>query len=129
MFDKINYLRRAMDASWLKQEAISNNMANANTPGYKRQTVEFENVLRDYTEQRAAGTAMVKTNARHMDIYGDLEPTVKTVTDTAFRKDENNVNVDVEMAEEAKNTIKYNFLSTQISDEFKRLRLAIRDGR
>ena len=42
VYDYVNVLDKAMDASWLRNEAISNNIANADTPGYKRQDVNFE---------------------------------------------------------------------------------------
>ena len=44
-FDYINVLNRAADAAWQRNEAISNNIANVDTPGYKRQDVAFESVL------------------------------------------------------------------------------------
>ena len=44
-FDYINVLDKAADASWLRNDAISNNIANADTPGYKRQDVNFETQL------------------------------------------------------------------------------------
>ena len=44
-FDYINVLEKAADASWLRDQCISNNIANVDTPGYKRQDVDFESVL------------------------------------------------------------------------------------
>ena len=41
-FDYINVLDKAADGAWLRNEAISNNIANATTPNYKRQDVAFE---------------------------------------------------------------------------------------
>ena len=41
-FDYINVMGKAADASWLRNDAISNNIANVDTPGYKRQDVNFE---------------------------------------------------------------------------------------
>ena len=45
VFDYVNVLDKAMDASWLRNDAISNNIANADTPGYKRQHLNFETQL------------------------------------------------------------------------------------
>ena len=42
VFDYVNVLDKALDASALRHEAISNNLANADTPNYKRQDVNFE---------------------------------------------------------------------------------------
>ena len=40
-FDYINIMDKAADASWKRESAISNNIANADTPGYKRQDVDW----------------------------------------------------------------------------------------
>ena len=45
-FDYINIMDKAADASWKRESAISNNIANADTPGYKRQDVDFESALK-----------------------------------------------------------------------------------
>ena len=44
-FDYINIMDKAADASWKRESAISNNIANTDTPGYKRQDVDFESAL------------------------------------------------------------------------------------
>ena len=46
VFDYVNVLDKAADASWLRNDAIGNNLANVDTPGYKRQDVAFEDVLK-----------------------------------------------------------------------------------
>ncbi len=49
-FQRIDMFKKTMDASWMKNEAISHNLSNVNTPGYKRQTVNFESILSDYLQ-------------------------------------------------------------------------------
>ena len=44
-FDYINVMDKAADAAWLRNDAIANNIANVDTPHYKRQDVDFESVL------------------------------------------------------------------------------------
>ena len=44
-FGNVDFLKKALDGSWSRMEAISSNITNVNTPGYKRLTVNFENVL------------------------------------------------------------------------------------
>lgn len=126
----VDLFKKVLDASWLKNETITKNMANINTPGYKRETVEFDSLLKTYLNQN--GSAMKVTNDKHYAIPNapnGLEPKVTKVTDTNFRNDENNVNIDVEMTEFSKNMIKYNAMTQQVSSQLKRIRLAIRDGR
>lgn len=130
VFSKIDIIRKAMDATWLKSQAISNNMANVNTPGYKKQTVEFNDVLQSYVDQsNGISSGLNKTNTKHMSVNNSIGPSISVDESGQMRVDGNNVDVDKEMAEDAENSIQYNYLTKQISDEFRRIKLAIRDGR
>jgi len=124
-FGNIDFLKKALDGSWKKNQAISNNIANVNTPGYKRETVDFESVLRDKLNLNSS-VDMTLTNNRHISIYGDFEPKITKVRDTEFRKDKNNVNIDMEMAEYSKNAMQYSFLTKQVSDQIRRIKIAIK---
>lgn len=129
-FGSVDLFKKVLDASWLKSSSISKNIANINTPGYKREVVEFDSLLKNYLDQ--SSSKMAVTNEKHMAFHNQangLEPTVTKVQDTSFRKDQNNVNIDVEMTEFSKNLIKYNAMSQQVSYQLKRVRMAIRDGR
>jgi flagellar basal-body rod protein FlgB len=127
IFSKFDYYKKALDASTLKSEAIANNMANVNTPNYKKETVDFDGVLKSYIYDDSV--TMSKTNEMHMDINNNFEPQISKITDSEFRRDGNNVDMDVEMAELAKNQIKYNAVTQQLSDQIKRLKYVIREGR
>lgn len=129
-FGNVDLFKKVLDASWLKNTTISDNIANVNTPGYKRKVVEFDSLLKNYLDQ--GSNRMATTDEKHFRIHNQsnsLEPTINTVEDTSFRKDQNNVNVDVEMTEFSKNLIKYNAMTQQVTGELKRIRMAIRDGR
>lgn len=124
-FSQINLFNRALDASWMKNEAISNNIANANTPNYKKEVVEFEDVLK-----RAMGTGqvpMARTHEKHMPLVNNITPSI-TKDEASFRKDGNSVNIDTEMAELAENQIRYETLTRQLNSQMKRLRMSIRQG-
>ena len=136
MLDKIigktAFLEKALSASWMKNEAITNNIANVNTPGYKRQDVRFEDLLTEMTDLPMAETG--KGNKKFMPVSSNamrnsMEPYLVTDNNTRTRKDGSNVDVDVEMAEMAKNTIKYNGLVQIISSEYNKLKSAISGGR
>ncbi|MFZ5966599.1 MAG: flagellar basal body rod protein FlgB [Bacillota bacterium] len=130
-FSHLKALEKTLDAAWLRNEAVSNNIANVNTPNYKRSDVEFEKMLKSsmsaYTIQGSV------THEKHMPIgvgtIDQIEPTVTTDFSTKYRKDGNNVNIDVEMAELAKNTIRYNMLTQRLSGELRKLKMVIKDGR
>lgn len=120
-FDRINLLNKALDGAWLKNSAISNNIANVNTPGYKRQTVNFEEVLR--TEiAKSSSAQMKKTNPKHMDHMGNGQISIEEQANTSYRVDDNNVDIDVENAEMAKNTLYYNAVINSVNGQYSRLK-------
>lgn len=119
VFDYIRVLDKAADASWLRNEAISNNISNVDTPGYKRQDVEFESVLKE-----ALGMSRYKTmDAKVADLKVD-RLNGRPYTDYkgfSYRIDGNNVDIDNENVYLAENQLKYQGLLTAISQEFKNL--------
>ncbi len=125
-FNNIELQKRALDASWLKQDVIANNIANAETPGYKRQEVRFESFLNDAMASRM--TPMTKTHANHMGVNNFPSAQIHQSGDFSLRIDGNNVNIDVEMAEQAKNSIRYNALINQVSSQISRIKNAIKGG-
>lgn len=124
-------LEKALDASWLRNEVIAHNIANADTPGYKKYKVEFEDELRAALE--AGALKGKKTRPKHMDIgagsVGDVKPRVVRTVGTQMREDGNNVDMDEEMTNLAKNAILYNALVQKLSGEFNRLKMVINEGR
>lgn len=124
-FDYINVLDKAADASWLRETVITNNLANVDTPGYKRQDVDFQSVL-----QRELGHSKYTTLDHKMrDLNGKLNKlNVSTYTDAAnysYRIDENNVDVDTENVELASEQIKYQALTQGVNSQFSRMKAAI----
>ena len=123
-FDYINVLDRAADASWLRNEAISNNLANATTPGYKRQDVSFAEELR-----RALGTGDERTmdeRVRRAQTR-DLTPTAYTDSEGfSYRLDGNNVDPDTENVYLAENQLMYQGLLSSITAEFQNLQSVMR---
>lgn len=117
IYNYINILDRAADASNMRNELISNNIANVDTPGYKRKDLNFENVLR-------AEIAGDNLNKAVTDLNKDLsvlEPRV--FTDNAslsYRLDGNNVDISTEEAYLAENQIKYQALIDLMNQEFAR---------
>lgn len=126
-FDNINLQNKALDASWLKHDVIAQNIANSETPGYKRKKVLFDNMLQD--AMNANMTPLKRTNARHIASPGaDFSPVVISDFDAEMRIDGNSVDIDVEMAEQAKNSIKYNAMINQVSAQLRRLKASIKGG-
>ncbi len=126
--NRIDFQKKALDASSLKQELIANNIANIETPGYKRKKLVFENLLSESMKEMKL--SMTTTHKNHISASVDSLP-YYIQTDNSFseRLDGNNVNIDVEMADQAKNSIKYNALISQTSGQLRRLKNAIKGGR
>ena len=123
VFDYIRVLDKAADASWLRNEAISHNLANIDTPGYKRKDVEFESILKE-----ALGKSRFESTDAKVASLKNRDLRAKIYTDRAsysYRIDGNNVDVDNENAMLAENQIKYQGLITCINQEFSNLKLAM----
>ena len=131
MYSGIDLLTRALDASWKRNEVITNNIANAETPDFKKSTVLFEEILK---ERLGSGKLKgVVTNPRHIRIndidISDVKYRIKTEDNFSTRMDKNNVDIDVEMAERAKNEIVYDTLASKIQNNFQRIKFIINEGR
>ena len=126
VFDYINVLDKAADASALRNEIISNNIANNDTPGYKRQDVSFEKEL-----DRALGYSRYETMDAKVANVKSGELDARIYTDAAgysYRLDGNNVDMDTENAYLAENQIKYNAWIESLSVELKNLQTVIKYG-
>lgn len=130
-FGNIKILEKSLNAAWLRNEAISNNIANVNTPGYKRENVEFESILKDSLMN--LGVEGKLTHEKHIPLgnlgIDHIAPVMNKDFSSKYRRDGNNVNIDVEMANLAKNTIRYNMMAQRISGKFNKLKQIIKDGR
>ncbi|MGN7453829.1 flagellar basal body rod protein FlgB [Paenibacillus pasadenensis] len=121
-----------MRAAESRQQIISDNISNAETPFFKRSELVFEELLAEQLGTSGSGTLeLIRTNERHLPIGpGASVPAPKLVTDETSVMNNNGSNVDVEreMALLAKNQLKYNSYVQQINHEITMLRTAI-DGR
>lgn len=126
VFDYIRVLDRAADASWLRNEVISNNLANVDTPGFKRQDVDFESVLKEALGMDHIGNykdmdhrvADLRHKALSARVYTDY-------SNFSYRIDGNNVDVDNENVMLAENQLRYQGLITSINQEFANLKTAM----
>lgn len=124
LFSNVNLLEKGLDASWLKNQVIANNIANVDTPNFKSSSVAFEDAFQAALEDD--GFSAKKTRDGHIDFESQsIEAAVQTNTDTSAGLDGNNVDIDYENAELAKNSILYNTLIEQVSSEFRKLDSAI----
>lgn len=124
VFDYINVLGKTADAAWQRNELISNNIANVDTPGYKRHDINFESQLRQALGNNRYQTmddkvANLKTSSLQARVYTDS-------ANFSYRLDGNNVDIDTENVELASNQIKYNGLISSINQEFTNLKMVMK---
>ncbi len=127
---KTNYLlEKALDTSILRHQVISDNIANADTPGFKRSSVTFESQL-----QRALDSEKMcehtpngyLTNKKHIEFckpldYRKIRPKIVVDYDTSYRNDKNNVDIEKEIADSVKNTLRYKALAERIKENYRML--------
>lgn len=117
-YNYINVLEKAADASWTRNSLISNNIANVDTPGYKRKDIHFE----DYLLNAVSDGESLDDDIADVDLDTLTATTYTDYGTVSYRLDGNNVDIDTENAELAKNQIKYYTMLDSITQEFSRLK-------
>ena len=112
-------LEQGLDGVWKKQQIISQNIANADTPGYKAKTVNFKTVMSEET-QNIKDKTMSKAKPEL-----NLVTTVSVEKGTSQTFDENNVDTEKEHIALADAQIQYNLLVNKITNEFDMIKSAI----
>lgn len=109
---EFGYMQKALDGLVDRQSAVTANIANAETPGYKAIKVDFENNL---SAAMGKGFAMTETNAKHMPTNGKGIYGVKpdyTVKLSGAREDGNTVSLDSEVINSSETALKFQTLTT-----------------
>ena len=119
IFHSENYLltRKLLDGVALRQEAIAANIANAETPGYRRL-----DLAPNFAEQLRSSLASGDL------VRGNSDITATLTEDTharALRPDGNNVEIEKELLEMNKNSTEHEFLAQIITSNIKQLKMAI----
>lgn len=113
---------QGLSVLWQKQQVISQNIANQNTPGYNCKYLDFYAVLKNKLENSSVIGGKASKGAKQID----LVTTVYEDEITNTQPDGNNVDVDSQSTELAKTQLHYNALINQMNGEFSRLRSAMR---
>ena len=126
VFDYINVMDKASDAAWTRNEIIANNIANVDTPGYKRQDLNFEDEL-----ERALGHNRYKTMDEKVANLKNKHLEARVVNDYSgfsYRTDNNNVDIDTENVMLAANQLKYQGLMSGLKHEFSTLAMVTKSS-
>jgi len=128
VYDYVNVLSKAADGAWARNNAISNNIANIDTPNYKRQDVSFQWELQQALRNNKYTTLHQKvSDVNQNNRLSHFSP--RTYTDSAgysYRLDGNNVDIDTENVEMASNQLLYNGIVQSIDNEFSNLKTVIK---
>ncbi|RJQ30999.1 MAG: flagellar basal body rod protein FlgB [Peptococcaceae bacterium] len=114
-------LKRSLDAGALRQRVTANNIANINTPGFKKSVVSFEERLKMALTEPSLGITLKTSDPRHIPAassLAELQPQVVEINDTTMRSDGNNVDIDQEMVQVAVNTINYNVAGQALNGQY-----------
>jgi flagellar basal-body rod protein FlgB len=132
--DMMELVHNALDAASLQHMALSNNIANVDTPGFKRSEVAFSEKLKRAIDEKSNAKGVLnlaRTDSKHIglddtpDLAGIKPELVQQVT-TSFRNDQNNVDIDVEMAKLAQNTVIYQALAQIKAGQYSTIKSAIK---
>ena len=119
-------LHRALGAESFRHQVRAQNLANIDTPAYKRQDVEFESYLAAELEKKGGSVGLKTTHARHIG-DGKVGATPRIFTDdtSTMRYDGNNVDIDREMVALTETAIRYQTLAEQLTRQIRQLRTVI----
>lgn len=122
-------MESAVKAAEMRQQVISNNVANADTPGFKRSELVFEELLKQEMGGDGKKLSGTRTNSKHIPIgvSSSSTPEARLITDqsTAINNNGSNVDIDSEMALLAKNQLTYNFYIQQLNHDVSMMRTGI----
>lgn len=115
----MNALAKNLDGLWAREQVISENLANYETPGYQRKYVTFEEELKN---KLASNTLSASSISEAISAIAPQEHTSKS---EALREDGNNVDIEVENIEMARTQLNYSYSVQNLDDYMSRLRTAI----
>lgn len=127
LFDQtIQQLERSLNYSTEKNRTISQNIANVDTPNFKAQDTVFKNVFNDALHN---SFETKRTHKNHFTFYNQGN-SIQTITkkNSMYNHNGNNVDIDKEMTELAKNQIYYQSLIDRLNGKFNSIQTVLRGG-
>ena len=126
IYNYVNILDKAADAANLRNQLITNNIANASAPNYKRKDINFESILQAELSGEKTLQQAVKNANYDLSI---LDPQVYTDNSSlSYRLDGNNVDIATEEAYLAENTLRYDTLVDLMNQEYSRYDTVLRNN-
>lgn len=106
-------LESAMQGTMVRKDVILNNIANADTPGFKKKTVLFEESLKDSVRRYEQTGKLDLSN---------VSPTIQKMHSSLnYRIDENNVDIETEMIDLYETSVRYDTMANSVMNNYKRI--------
>lgn len=123
----MDLMHRSMDVELLRRSVIADNIANADTPGFKRTVVNFESQLKQALRPKRDTFLSVETPWRsgHID-YKDVRPSRELDFTTLSDNNGNNVDAEQEIMSAVQNQMRYNLMTHGVTSQFQQINYAIR---
>ncbi len=124
-------LQGGIDAAAKRQSVLANNVANVDTPNFKRSDVSFESFLQQQDSGLKSQLSAKVTDSRHFQFGSNtVVPSTVVTTDetTSMNNNDNNVDIDREMALSAENQLRYSSYIQQMNNQFTMMRTVV-EGR
>lgn len=123
IYNYVNVLDKAADATYIRNDVLASNIANASTPNYKRQDVQFESIL----QASLAGDGKLSERMEELNLnLSDLNSYIYTDSSSlSYRLDGNNVDQEQEQAYLSENQIRYQTLIDLMMQEFERYKIVL----
>lgn len=109
----IDFLQAGIKAESLRQQTITNNVANLHTPGYRRLDVKFEELL---------AAALDSRGSANLD---DIRPEIYQPLNTPVQANGNDVNLETEVGEMVKNTLRHKLFVRLLVRKYQAMEAAI----
>ncbi|MBD3246343.1 MAG: flagellar basal body rod protein FlgB [Candidatus Omnitrophica bacterium] len=125
-------LEKSLEGLSRRHDALTNNIANVDTPHYNRKDVNFRDTLKQVIKEDTSRVNLHTTDPGHIGLSVQRNGpsfSIEAVNDTAYRNDRNNVDIEKEIVEINKNSLLYNAATDMLNNEFFLLRYAIEEGR
>jgi len=120
--DSILLAQKSMDALWLRQQAISDNIANQDTPGYKSKSVTFESLLENVMGSAGSGQDL---QTRLLSVT----PRLDEAKGLSVGEDGNGVDVDAENIALVQTQLQYQAMVQAVSGEVSRMSYVLNGGK
>jgi flagellar basal-body rod protein FlgB len=134
-FDKtLSILQKGMDANRLRSRIIGNNIANAETPNYKRSDVNFESSLQTALSHEGMDSKLLrasKSSPLHYDFakplqWSQVQPRVVLDYLSTVKNNGNNVDLEREVNESTKNSLTYSMMADMMRFQFNQINMVVK---